>query len=387
MKLINISALIFFALSLNACHHKNNVDHQPIESKESFGKKLFNDKSLSKDGTQSCASCHDSQHAFINTRVNQTSVDTTTPGAVSLGQDDLSLGDINTPSVTYAAFLPDFHYDNEERLFKGGMFLNGRSIDLTAQAKEPFLNPVEMQNTKEAVVATVQAKHPETMKSIFGINIFDSTEAAFDAIASSIAAFEKTKEFASFDSKFDKVLQGKASFTIQEQQGHDLFIAEDKGNCAACHPVPDRESSKIESVFTDFSYDNLGIPKNKLVRSLNKKETNFVDNGLFDNPEVSDIELKGAFRVSSLRNVAVTAPYMHNGVFRDLATVVHFYNSRDVSGAINPETQSSWAASEIDSTKNTEELGDLGLSNEEINAIVAFMKTLTDERYEHLIPQ
>ena len=279
-------------ISLTACHHD---DKESRESKESFGKQLFSDESLSRDGTQSCASCHESEHAFIDPRINQTSVDEATPGAVSTGQDDLSLGDVNTPSAAYAAFVPDFHYDDEEGLFKGGLFLNGRSSNLVEQAKEPFLNPVEMQSTKEAVVATVQAKYAETMKSIFGIDIFDSTEAAFDAVVSSIAAFERTEEFASFDSKFDKVLRGEASFTNQEQLGHDLFVAEDKGNCAACHPVPTIDSSKMDSLFTDFSYDNLGVPKNELVRSHNGKEVGFVDNGLFDNPEVSDVTLKGAF--------------------------------------------------------------------------------------------
>ena len=384
MKPSNTPVLILVSLAvifLTACNHSN----KPLDLKASFGKQLFNDKALSRDGTQSCASCHDSQHAFIDPRMNNTSVNAITPGAVSVGQDKLSLGDVNTPMAAYAAFVPDFYYDDEEKLFKGGMFLNGRSSNLIEQAKQPFFNPVEMQNTKKAVVATVQAKYSETMISIFGSDIFSSVDVAFDAVASSIAAFERTEEFASFDSKFDKVLRGDASFTKQEQLGHDLFVAEDKANCAACHPVPKIDSSKMNSVFTDFSYDNLGVPKNELVRSKNGKESSFVDNGLFENVEVSDKGLKGAFRVSSLRNIAVTAPYMHNGVFRDLSTVVHFYNSRDVSGAINPETLLPWAPSEVDSTKNTEELGDLGLSDDEVSAIVAFMKTLTDERYEHLI--
>lgn len=381
---LNIPTLLICSItlfSLTACDKKNP---QSVETKESLGKKLFNDMDLSKDGTQSCASCHNSDHAFIDSRLNQTSINTSI-AAVSLGQDDLSLGDINTPTISYAAFVPDFHYDEEEGLFKGGMFLNGRSENLEEQAKEPFLNPVEMQNTKELVVEAVQTKYAEAMTSIFGPSIFNSTESAFIAIANSIAAFERSEEFSSFDSKFDKVLRGEDSLTPQEQLGQAVFIAEDKGNCAACHPVPNLDSSKMESVFTDFSYDNLGVPKNNLVRFQNGKPAEFIDNGLFENPKVTDMELKGAFRVSSLRNIAVTAPYMHNGIFRNLATVVHFYNSRDVKGSINPETQRPWGASEVNETKNTEELGDLKLTSEEETAIVAFLKTLTDERYEHLI--
>ena len=89
--------------------------------------------------------------------------------------------------------------------------------------------------------------------------------------------------------------------------------------------------------------------------------------------------------MSSLRNIAVTAPYMHNGIFTDLRTVISFYNDRDVEGAINPETGNEWRKPEVDATKNTEELGDLGLKEDEIDDILAFLKTLTDQRYEHLM--
>lgn len=357
------------------------------ETRESLGEKFFNDKSLSKDGTQSCASCHDSQYAFTDHRTNKTSADSKIAGAVSTGQDDKSLGDINAPSATYAAFVPDFHSDKKEKLYKGGLFLNGRSKNLVEQAQQPFLNPGEMQTTKEEVVAKVKGKYAKAMQSLYGKAIFNNVDNAFTAIAKSITAFERTEKFSSFDSKFDKVLKGQASFTAQELRGRNLFDDEKKGNCAACHPVPTIENNKTESLFTDFTYDNLGAPKNNKVRSLNGKGSQFVDNGLLDNPKVKDKKLKGAFRVPSLRNVAVTAPYLHNGVFKNLETVVHFYNTRDVKGSINPETQKLWEKAEVNTGKNTDELGDLGLSDKEIKDIVAFMKTLTDERYEHLIPK
>lgn len=376
---VRVTALCFL---LTACDNSSN--NNKTQAKEILGEQLFNDVSLSKDGTQSCATCHHSEHAFIDARLNSTSIDANTAGAVSTGQDDLALGDINTPSAAYTAFVPKFHFDSTEGLFKGGLFLDGRAVDLVEQAKQPFLNPLEMQSTKQDVVAKVKEKYSEALIALYGAAIFIDIDTAFGAIADSIATFEKT--LASFDSRFDKVLRGDVEFTMQESLGLALFVAENKANCAACHPVPQRQSSKQESLFTDFSYDNLGVPKNALVRALNGKAPDFVDNGLFNNVVVDDAELKGAFRVAGLRNVAVTAPYMHNGVFSDLKTVVQFYNSRDVIGAVNPETGTGWMAAEVGETKNTDELGNLGLSDAEVDAIVAFLKTLTDEQYQHLIP-
>lgn len=352
--------------------------------KAHLGEQLFNDTSLSKNATQSCASCHNINHSFIDTRSNKTSAASNTAAAVSSGQDGKSLGDINVPAITYASFVPDFHFDKEEGLYKGGLFLNGRAKNIFAQAKQPFLNPVEMQNTPQGVVAAVEKKYKKQFQKIYGKTIFDSENNAFNAIADAIAAFEKTEVFSSFDSKFDQYLQGKAALTKQEKSGLELFKDEEKANCAACHPVPEKGQTKSQQLFTDFSYDNLGVPKNTLVRRHNKMPKDFVDKGLFDNPKVNDVALKGAFRVSSLRNIAVSSPYMHNGIFQDLKTVVEFYNSRDVTNAKNPETQKPWRAAEIDATKNTEELGDLKLKNEQIDAIVAFLKTLTDKRYQYL---
>lgn len=370
---------LLMAFLLSGCNSQLDL------AKERLGQRLFNDASLSKGGTQSCASCHDSQHAFTDSRINITSKNGISPGAVSTGQDGISLGDINAPSAMYTAFNPDFYFDEKEQLFKGGLFLNGRASKIVEQAKQPFLNPIEMQNTKEGVVAAVMSRYADPMRKIYGSDIFSDTAKAFNAIADAIVAFERTEIFSPFNSKFDKYLRGEAVLSETEQRGLDLFLDEEKGNCAACHTVPSEGDSKSDSLFTDFTYDNLGTPKNNLVRSHNGKVNDFVDNGLFENDVVSDPKLKGAFRVPSLRNVAVTSPYMHNGVFNELATVVHFYNSRDVSGAINPETGNAWEPAEIDKTKNTKELGDLGLNEREIDDIVIFLKTLTDEKYVHLI--
>ncbi|MGB1239401.1 MAG: cytochrome-c peroxidase, partial [Pseudomonadales bacterium] len=141
--------------------------------------------------------------------------------------------------------------------------------------------------------------------------------------------------------------------------------------------------------FTNYQYRNIGVPVNKQVRLANGKGLDYIDAGLLDNPAVSDSAERGKFKTPTLRNVALTAPYMHNGVFQDLKTVVLFYdkyNSRKAKRQINPETGEAWGAPEVAETVALKELEKGGaLSDKRINALIAFMKTLTDKRYEHLV--
>ena len=198
-------------------------------------------------------------------------------------------------------------------------------------------------------------------------------------MAEAIAQFEKSDTFSPFNSKYDKVLKGESTLSDAEKRGLALFNG--KGECHACHP-----SSGKKALFTDFTFDNVGVPVNHALRAVNGWGEGHIDNGLYDNPEVDDESLKGAFKVSTLRNIAVTGPYMHNGVFKSLKTVVHFYNTRDVPGAINPDTGLPWEKGEVEGNKNVNELGNLKLTDAEENDLLAFLKTLTDEKYEHLIP-
>ncbi len=322
-----------------------------LEEKVTLEDKLYHDTSLSKDKTMSCATCHVIDSAFVDPRPTNLSL------GASLGDDLVSIGDRNAPTAAYTAFIPKFHFDKHEGLFIGGQFLDGRATDLTEQAKGPFLNPVEMNMPNEAsVIQRVQenTNYVKAFKEIYGENIFDDTQKAYEALAETIAKFEKSKTFSPFNSKFDKVLKGTALFSEQEQRGLVLFNS--KAECHACHPADGEKAN-----FTDFSYDNLGVPVNNALRAANGKGSDFVDNGLYDNPHVDDNSLKGAFRVSTLRNIAVTGPYMHNGLFQNLATVVHFYNTRDVPGAINPETGEEWEKGEVEVNKNDAELGNLKL--------------------------
>ena len=369
-RLLFTSSFIAAAL-LTGCGEGTSVA-DANNAKAKLGQALFTSKALSQNRTMACATCHDLEHAMADPRP------VSAVGA-SLGDDGTSRGDRNAPTAAYAAFSPEFRFDTEEQLYIGGQFLDGRAANLQAQAKGPFVNPVEMNmSSPSAVVA--RAKNDPTLsdqlKAVYGADIFQDDARAYDAIADAIATFEQTKTFAPFDSKFDRAYEGTYSYTPLEKEGKALF--EGKAGCVACHPTEGRHA-----LLTDFSYDNLGVPENTALRRLNGVTE--PDKGLGGRSDIADETLYGAFKVASLRNVAVTAPYMHNGVFKTLKTVVHFYNTRDVPGAVNPETNATWRAAEMPQTVNHDELGNLGLSDHEEDAIVAFMKTFTDKKFEHLV--
>jgi len=340
-------------------------------AKEALGKALFSDTSLSLTRLQSCASCHNSTQAFIDTR------DSGVGGAVSIGDDGVSLGTRNAPMVTYASFSPEFTQNRNG--FVGGHFFDGRASNLTEQAKGPFLNSVEMQMPDaESVIARIleNSEYVALFETLYGNDVFSDTTIAFEALANAIATFENASSFATFDSKLDNVNAGTETLTTEEALGQQLFRS---NRCTTCHSNRGRNA-----LFTNFRYENIGIPKNTIVLSLIGDQ---IDHGLLENSAVTDTAQDGKFKVPSLRNVAVSAPYMHNGKFQNLKTVIHFYNTRDVSGAINPESGTGWESSEISSNRIAgNRVGNLGLSDVEEDAIVAFLKTLTDARYESLIP-
>jgi cytochrome c peroxidase len=329
-----------------------------LSTKALLGEALFNDTSLSRNRTMSCATCHNPQQAFIDTRTNATG------GAVSLGDDGISLGDRNSPTVTYARFIPPLTQDGRTR---GGLFWDGRADTLTDQAKAPFLNPIEMNMPSEAsVVARVleNSDYTSAFQSFYGANIFSNTANAYTAIADAIASFESTATFSPFDSDFDR-----GDLLESAQRGLALFRA---NNCIRCH------DDRGDALFSDFSYRNLGIPANSAVRTLNNHAT---DLGLSENPNINNQREEGKFRTPTLRNVAVTAPYMHNGIFKTLKAVVHFYNTRDIGG-INPETNQAWQSPEVTRNLERNDIGNLGLTDAEEDDIVAFLESLTDSQYK-----
>jgi cytochrome c peroxidase len=355
-----------------------------FDSVEALGQALYFDKNLSKNRTQACATCHSPESGFADGRDNGVG------GAVSLGDDGRSLGDRNAPTAAYAAFSPSFHL-NEKGIYAGGQFHDGREMNLAGQAGGPPTNPIEMgMPSKEAVVQRLMenSAYLATFKQFYGKDIFNDAERAYAAMAQSIAAFEKTDLFAPFDSKYDRYLHGEYELTTQEDLGMTLFFSQQFSNCNLCHQLKRIPNSEGET-FSNYEYHNIGVPENLTVRKLNGVAKNYVDHGLLENPQVDDASQAGKFKVPTLRNVAVTGPYMHNGVFKDLRTVVMFYNkynSRSAKRQINPESGEKWAMPEVNDNISIKEL-ETGpaLDNKRIDALVAFMRILTDRRYEHLL--
>ena len=365
LRILTCSSLIIFTACTTGCNQSgNSSDEKLISAKQQLGKQIFFDTSLSSPVGQACSSCHSPSSAF-------TDPDKELP--VSRGANPERFGQRNTPTVAYAMFSPAFHFDQEEGIFFGGQFLDGRASSLQQQAVQPFLNPLEMANPdKYSVIEKIsQSSYADQFKVVYGETIFNDIELAFESVADAIASFEMSNEVNPFNSKFDLYIEGKVTFTAEEQRGLELFINPDKGNCAACHPASG-DTPEQPALFTDFSYDNLGVPANPdspfLSQDLefNPAGSSFVDLGL--GHELASINENGKFKVPSLRNVALTSPYMHNGVFNSLQQVLDFYNERNADGIV-PEA--------LDNVNN-DELGDLGLSDQEKSDIISFLKTLSD---------
>jgi cytochrome c peroxidase len=336
-----------------------------LSAEERLGKMLFFEESLSTPPGQSCASCHDPSVAFA---------DPVKDLPVSRGARAGVYGNRNDLTAAYAAFVPPLHRDPEEDIWVGGLFWDGRANTLAEQAMGPPLNPLEMANPDVGVIAEKlrALEYAPLFVEVYGPGALDDPDSAFARMAGAIEAYEKTPEVSPFTSKYDYWLRGEAELSEQERRGLEIFEAEERGNCAACHPArPAADGSP--PLFTDFTYDNLGVPRNPenpfytLPSNLNPDGYGYVDLGLGD--IVGDPAENGKFRVPTLRNVAITEPYLHNGIFKTLFQVTAFYNARDVAP---------WAKPEVAENVNRDELGDLGLTNQDIEDLVAFMRTLTD---------
>ncbi len=331
----------------------------------SLGENLFNDTNLSSPPGQSCASCHSPTTGFDDP-------DSSNP--TSIGADNTSFGTRNSPTASYAAHIPPPQAilrtppngGPQIAVRIGGLFLDGRAESLEEQAKGPFLNPAEMaMASKSDVINAVKLSvYAADFEALFGSGILEEPETAYNYIADAIAAFERTARFSPFNSKFDLVQSGDASFTAEEARGERLFNG--KAQCVTCHSA--NTDNGEPQLFSHFEYRNIGVPSNPLLPAL-MADPEFIDNGL---GEVStNTRDNGRFRTPTLRNIALTAPYMHNGVFNTLTEVIDFYNTRDSGFAMPAE-----ANENIDQGGR---IGELALTSGETEDLVAFLLTLSDQ--------
>jgi cytochrome c peroxidase len=384
---------------------------------QELGDEIFEDADLSINNNQSCASCHDDAwgstgpDSFINAH-----------GAVYEGSIPGAFGDRKPPETDYATLSPVLHFDGDA--WVGGNFWDGRATGeklgwpSADQAQGPFLNLKEQALPDNACVVfrVSVAAYALLYEEVFGDNIFTidfpgdadllcangdpvplsagdraKVETEYDNIALAIAEYEAAPSERSFSSKFDAALRGQYRLTRQERRGFALF--QGKAGCKRCHP-----SNGQLAAFTDFTYDNLGVPSNPENPVL-WADPDFRDPGLGGflesrgEPEEVWMPELGKMKVPTLRNVGAkptpesVKAYAHNGYFKSLKGIVHFYNTRDVKPECpNPLTTMEdaialgcWPAPEIAANVNTSELGDLGLTDAEEDAIVEFLETLTDD--------
>lgn len=439
---------------------------------EKLGKKIYFDETLSLRENQACASCHVPDVGWVG---NDTQINAL--GSVYEGSVKGKFGNRKPPSAAYASVAPLFYADfgnrllgdNDEELamdplFVGGNFWDGRATGwelgnpAADQAQGPFLNPVEQALPDMACVVykVCEGEYGKLFDKVWNPNLCSTidwpnniigqcrkadgvvklsnpsrnkVDQAYDRVALSIAAFEGSAEVNAFTSKIDAHRAGEYDFTELEIQGRDIFRG--KGLCSACH-VGTRGPGDAPPLFTDFTYDNLGVPRNP-ENPFSMDNPDWQDPGLAGFLETVGDALektgyaqyadanKGKQKVPTLRNVGlgscealdyeddvedddsrkghkkdndcIVKAYMHNGYFKDLWQVVHFYNTRDVKPScesleIYDATvdvaldNNCWPQPEVAENVNVDELGDLGLTTEEENALVAWMMAMSDGYYE-----
>jgi cytochrome c peroxidase len=348
-------------------------------SKAQLGSLMFSDPNLSSPAGQACADCHLARVAFRDPESSR---------ATSMGVVPGRFGLRNAPSAMYASYVPPLQRRDDHRWI-GGLFWDGRAGTLEDQASGPLLNPLEMNNPDKATVVSAvrRASYAPAFRELFGAHALDDVDTAFAHVTEALAAFQQTPRFAPFSSKYDHYLAGEATLSDAEQRGLAIFEDPGRGNCAGCHPNRP-EANGAAPMFTDFSYANLGVPRysnNKFYVQpppMNPDGERYIDHGLMQT--VGDSAQDGKFRVPTLRNIARTPPYGHNGYFENLPFLIDFLNTRDVgSQAVGTCSRASasarcaWPGPEVAATIDRR-VGHLGLSDQDVADLVAFLTTLSD---------
>ncbi len=324
-------------------------------AKIALGDKLFNDKRFSGDGTLSCATCHDSKKGLAD-------------GLPTSSGIRKQLGTRNAPTVLNSAYSTT-------------MFWDGRSADLEDQAQHPFINPIEMglkdHNPILKVVRT-DAAYKKAFKEVFGKS---GSQITMKEVTQAIAAFERTQ--ISGDSPFDRYyFRGQQNaLTVAQQRGFDLFV--NKGRCVSCHVI-----EQTTALFTDNRFHNVGVGITAIQKEVPSLATEYlkakltlaeVDHKVLSDRRSSELgrfaisrsmEDLGSFKTPTLRNIALTAPYMHDGSLATLREVIVHYNNGGITKETDPVND--FLSSGI---------RPLNLTDQEIDDLVAFMEALTSHRF------
>ena len=303
------------------------AEANPLSPQAKAGREVFFDTRLSNPQGTSCASCHNPLQGWGGNNASKS--------AVASGSSPGPLGGRNSPTVGYVAFVPGFHLKKEDGKNKamGGLFWDGRVNTLEEQARGPLFSKIEMNLADEAELADRLrgAPYAAELRAAFGLGASPSDAQWTRVALAAVAAFQRSPELAPFSSKYDAVLRGEVKFSETEARGLRLFADTKKGNCIACHAFKRDSKNPGDHLFTDFTYDNLGLPRNAAIPA--NADANHFDLGLCgptrERPKGMTAAACGAFKVPTLRNAAQRPFYFHNGSFTDLAEVVRFYVERD----------------------------------------------------------
>ncbi|MFZ6657771.1 cytochrome-c peroxidase [Undibacterium sp. TJN19] len=361
------------------------VADSQLSAQAALGEKIFRDTSLSASGKLACASCHNPDNAHAQTN----------DLAVQLGGPNLDVpGFRAVPSLRYLNLTPNFFFAADGTP-TGGFDRDGRAGSFAIQAARPLLAPHEMGNASKAdVVANLKrASYAEQFRQIFGAGIFDDADAAFDRITFALQQYQKEDgDFHPYDSKYDQFLAGKLKLNDAELRGFALFNNPAKGNCAACH-ISSKGADGSSPLFTDFTYDNIGVPRNMRIAATANPA--YFDLGLCG-PDRLDLntrtDLCGAFKVPTLRNVATRKVFFHNGRFTSLRDALGFYVRRDTNpeewyplaadGSVmkfNDLPPQYWSNVNVTEVPYNRKRGmTAALSADEIEDVIKFLGTLTD---------
>jgi cytochrome c peroxidase len=395
---------------------------RPLSALAQLGRQIFFDSSLSQSGLQSCASCHSPDHAYgppndLSVQVGgahmtQTGLRPPPSLAYLYRQPPFSIGpdaaEADSPPSIVQLAAQARGYKRPAKIAgappgatalipQGGLFWDGRSNTLQAQATGPLLNPLEMANVSEAEVAAklAKAKYAEQFKPLFGPYILQRPGLLVAEAMSALSRYQiEDASFHAFDSKYDAWLEGKARLAPAELRGYRLFNDRSKANCGGCH-LSQPSADGLPPLFTDTQYEALGLPRNPDVAA--NQDPHFFDMGLCG-PLRTDLAQQtqycGMFLTPTLRNTATRQVFFHNGVYHSLAQVLAFYNLRDTApGRVYPRDRSSDVLryndlpakyrANIDTTDapfDRHPGGPPAMSERDMADIIAFLKTLNDQR-------